>query len=360
MDDPASKPTSTSRAGRLQQLDSLRGLAAVSVLIFHFCNGYQSLLGDPSNSIPVLNNAALGVDLFFVISGFVILKSAGSATSVQAFAVHRFARLWPTLFAAATLTFALVALTSFNLEGRGWREYVMSLMVAPGFFGVPAIDPSYWTLACELFFYALIGALILVLRLRRLELFCIAWLLVSLVQITGYYVPFKIQLSLNLSFCQMFIAGMMLYRLHANPANKPALLTLAAALLIGFAKSSLTEATCLCIFSLLVFLAAKSALKPLNAPALIALGRISYPLYLIHQMFGYAVISAALEAGQPLPIAIALAMLTSVLLATLLRVLVEVPAERTIRRAYHTAAHTPRHPTPAPLAPGPRPRSPRP
>ena len=322
----------------MEQIDSLRGIAAVAVMFYHFVNGFHTHFGDAGRVIPVLEYGARGVDLFFIISGFVILKSVERSRGFVAFAVHRFARLWPTLLVAASLTMGVIWATGLDLGGRGWREYVWSLSVAPEFFGVRALDFSYWTLQWEMFFYGLIGVVVLLMRVRRVEVFCLAWLAGSVLLGSGHYVPWKVEALLNVPYCHMFIDGMMLFRLFNNPGNRLALGVLGASLAVGFVKGSVSEAAGLCGFSLLVFLAARSALGWLGRPGLVWLGRVSYPLYLIHQMLGYAVIKAVVGAGLPVMAGVGVATVCAVGMAAGLRAWVEVPAERAIRRGYEAMA----------------------
>src|SRR5229473_4001173 len=82
---------------RYKDLDALRGLAAVMVLIFHFeCCLVFHLPDGPADPTKLwFHYALMGVELFFVISGFVILMTLEAAPSIASFAVNRFARLYP-------------------------------------------------------------------------------------------------------------------------------------------------------------------------------------------------------------------------------------------------------------------------
>src|SRR5580698_9439812 len=103
---------------RIRVLDSYRALAIAAVLIYHYTYQFTLLqVADaPIPARPVLGTFPpfqygwLGVEFFFVISGFVILMTLERCRSVADFAVRRFARLWPPLFVAATLTTAVIAL----------------------------------------------------------------------------------------------------------------------------------------------------------------------------------------------------------------------------------------------------------
>ena len=72
---------------RLQELDALRGIAAFSVLLFHYFNIYPKLFPQGHRLPPLFEHGGYGVMLFFAISGFVIdfsLPTAATAAAVAA------------------------------------------------------------------------------------------------------------------------------------------------------------------------------------------------------------------------------------------------------------------------------------
>ena len=97
---------------RLEVLDGIRFLAAAYVVVFHFAAGDRGSWHGPSRVLfaPLFTVASygwLGVELFFMISGFVICLSAWGKTIGQ-FAVSRFVRLYPAYWFAILLTTAVV------------------------------------------------------------------------------------------------------------------------------------------------------------------------------------------------------------------------------------------------------------
>lgn len=84
MDVPAERDST--RMQRWQALDGLRAMAILLVLAFH------------SDQTGLFRGGSLGVDLFFVLSGFLITEQlAGRPSSLSQFLMRRVARLWPTL-----------------------------------------------------------------------------------------------------------------------------------------------------------------------------------------------------------------------------------------------------------------------
>jgi peptidoglycan/LPS O-acetylase OafA/YrhL len=150
-------------------LDGLRFAAAMGVLLFHL--GYWDwaklgpFAGPATAGFGVSMSFAwvgwIGVEVFFVLSGFVIAYSA-HGSSAGRFLRHRVIRLYPAALVCASLT-AVVLLAL----ARGWSAgyiaglWLRSISLSPR---GPWVDGSYWTLGIEIWFYALICLLLAVKR----------------------------------------------------------------------------------------------------------------------------------------------------------------------------------------------------
>src|SRR3954469_15102112 len=93
--------------GRLEGLDGLRGIAAASVMVYHYTAWYPFLHG--FDLTPAFPYGIFGVELFFVISGFVIFMTLERTRSLGQFAAARFARLYPAFLASMLASLALTA-----------------------------------------------------------------------------------------------------------------------------------------------------------------------------------------------------------------------------------------------------------
>lgn len=127
----------------LSNLQAVRALAAIGVALFHF-----GLM--PATSMP-FGIGASGVDLFFVLSGFIIAYS--SARSARHFLARRLIRVLPTYWIVTALA-ALFTLQSLD-PSAAWEWLVQSLFYLPGPGGRPALIFVAWTLVFELAFYLL-------------------------------------------------------------------------------------------------------------------------------------------------------------------------------------------------------------
>ena len=102
---------------RFPELDGLRGIAALWVVLFHYTFGVANhwLKHDLSLAAQVTPwNASIdglrAVDLFFIVSGFVIFMTLDSSKSLLDFVVSRFARLFPAYWFSVLLTSTVVIL----------------------------------------------------------------------------------------------------------------------------------------------------------------------------------------------------------------------------------------------------------
>jgi peptidoglycan/LPS O-acetylase OafA/YrhL len=152
---------------RYRELDVLRGVAALMVVFFHFSWGFEA-------AGFVFGAGNTGVDLFFMISGFVIFLTLKKVGSAAEFAVNRFCRLYPVYWVCVTLSYSLNLLyfqfvqVDFNVFGFG--DYLVNLTMLQYYFNVANVDQSYWTLIIELLFYLGMVILFLTKLIRRIAL----------------------------------------------------------------------------------------------------------------------------------------------------------------------------------------------
>ncbi len=300
-------------------IDPLRFIAALFVVLFHYSfaikyNAWSWMLHPPDflqeheRKYGFLAYGFLGVQIFFVISGFVILPSAMHKTARQFFAA-RLLRLYPALFICCTITFTVrnfFPVDALALYTTHLKDYLASLFLMNEVFKLYYIDGAYWTLISEMMFYVFIGLLIFTHNLSRLEYFLMAGLLLFAVYpkhlLIGIQFPkYYGYAFLCDSFC-FFSIGSLLCLNHLYGVSKFRCLTLLFAYLL-----SLVKIFDLCIVlqkiepdingiigcviysgSLIVFyLAVKYSWLLRHKPFWRFIGNLAYPLYLIHQVIGY-------------------------------------------------------------------------
>lgn len=150
---------------RINGLDLFRFIAALFVILFHYT--YRGSQSDHFISISfpeidfITKYGYLGVQFFFMISGFVIMMSSHHG-SYKKFLISRISRLYPTFWLCCTLTYIITLLLNDNIAlSANLKQYFVNLTMLAGFFKVPSIDGAYWSLYVEIYFYVLIFTLLI-------------------------------------------------------------------------------------------------------------------------------------------------------------------------------------------------------
>jgi peptidoglycan/LPS O-acetylase OafA/YrhL len=319
------------RGERLPGLDVLRGLAALAVLAFHFTTRFGGIFGHPAAPALLVPWGQRGVEVFFVVSGFAIELSLESTKSAGDFFVSRAVRLYPTFWAALAVT--LVVVGAFGLPDRtiSLPDALLNVTMIPASLGGAVADAVYWTLERELRFYGLV-VLLLALGLRRYTVHVLLATVVLQTLATSIAVPHWLADVTNAGWAHLFASGMLLARARRNPsfaAYALIALCLAASRTLGFMQFAYGSAAVV-----LVWLATRPFVSSMSTVLAVPafLGRVSYPLYLVHQYVGYVVMRALYARGASPGVAIASASAVVLALAVALHYLVEERCLQVIRR----------------------------
>ena len=318
---------------RLYAIDALRGIAVLLVCWFHFTQSNSMFLAEDSLIKLSGKYGFVGVDIFFVISGFilthVLLSVNYNSKLFHKFLLHRLIRLEPPYLASIIIILLLNYIASFwpQFNGLEPMSYISNIGYLfshigylTGFLGFSWLNPVYWSLAIELQFYILIGVFFpLLINLRSqvpLTLFLLSFL--SLLDIKEVWI---------LEYLPIFILGMFAAMHYNNILKSPIFYILEIAVLSilvidGEALSAIVAlVSILCIYW--KFLG--------SIKVLVNLGTISYSLYLLHWPIGSKVINLAQRMEYSnnllfLIVVIFIALVSSLIAATLLYFFVEKPS----------------------------------
>jgi peptidoglycan/LPS O-acetylase OafA/YrhL len=296
------------RVPRLLNLDLLRLLSAIMVLLFHY--GFRMAISGEGGGIgfpelaPVAMWGEAGLLIFFAISGYVIAMSAEGRPPSD-FAAGRIARLWPTFVLCATITAIVLSLFPVpTLAPPTLSQWLAHLVIVSRALGQPFLDGAYWTIVYEIVFYGwvfLFSALGLFDRYWRRIL--LAWLALSagneLLVGSG-----AIQKLFITEYSGFFGFGLCLFKLRAQ-ARREDFLVLSAAAIWACAAPFVTEPLFFETYALARSDLGLMLMGPLSLAAVVAavflpacplspklavtLGGLTYPLYLLHQNIGYAI-----------------------------------------------------------------------
>ncbi|MFE1292001.1 acyltransferase family protein [Streptomyces sp. NPDC058751] len=302
------------RENRLRALDGLRLVAALMVAGYHYGGRDGEVVrawgSSPKHQFPTLHHlfayGCLGVQVFFVISGFVICMS-GWGRPLRSFFASRASRLLPAYWAAIVIVTAVFALPVVAYETVSPSDTLVNLTMLQQPLGADRVLGVCWTLWAEVRFYALF-ALCIVLpgaNRRRVILFCAAWTLAAAIA-QGVHEPL-LDVVLMPEYAPYFIGGVGLYLVHRDRRDAYAWGIVGVSWLIGqhYAVQRLWHAPNPEFFSdrssygivlvvtfgyVAVAAIALGWLRRANWRWLTVAGALTYPFYLVHEHLGWVVI----------------------------------------------------------------------
>jgi peptidoglycan/LPS O-acetylase OafA/YrhL len=357
-------------ARRFGFVDALRGIAALSVAAYHI-DRYGPLPGAASGDVPKFITSALhhgwvGVQMFFVISGFVIAYTLRgmqvTPSSLGKFALRRSLRLDPPYWVTMLFVIGLYAVTTslFDIENGlideapTWDQVLAHLFYMQNILGYHNLSAGFWTLCIEVQFYILFAVLLGL--AQRLTSHCsdrargAHWLPLLLT-----YAPLAVASLFWFShdqentdwvfhFFAFFFLGAMTWWTLEGRMPKPAFWAYAGAILLrqwihGTLDMWVALASGLAIYAVI---ATGRSDRWLRWRWLQRLGLISYSLYLIHYPVSWIITTLGYELTGTAPLWavfwLVLSLAASIGVANALYAAVELPAIRFARRFSSTSA----------------------
>ena len=289
-----------SNAGKLEWLELMRGMAALWVVMHHAVLAVNDFIAPLGLGAQWARNGYLGVDFFFVLSGFIISHSSaalkGRGGGLLAYTQSRFIRVyfpyWPIGLGMLALYALFPSLSACSRE----TGFITSVFLLPS--GEPPALSVAWTLVHEVMFYAVFGVFFYARRAGQLIM--VTWL-------AGILWAWLISADVNNSAMGYllsplnvyFFVGMLVYRLSrqyvVSDVAALAFFMTGGALVIAQALSETPNRAVLGIGCAFMILAVQSRLFtkiPVHASGLM-LGAASYAIYLIHNPSVSAIIRAA-------------------------------------------------------------------
>lgn len=307
-------------------IDILRFIAALSVMLFHY---FSYTLRNNHDFLSIyIKHGYLGVELFFIISGFVIFFSLNK--NIKDYAVARFLRLYPIFWILCTITYVLTLIytpeTALNV-----KYYLLNMLMINDNKTAFLIDGVYWTLTQELIFYIFIGVFVYLFNIKRIKYFYLTWIIISF---ATFYFGFEnniISKILLTRYAGYFSFGglcAMLYNKKDYIKNiwdryliyiglftsfllpiytSEKLKTSAASITNKFGVFYIEQYIILLVLLILFILSIYSNKYFTNNKFIkisIILGTITYPLYLIHYKIGFIIMDEINKTGQTINILI--------------------------------------------------------
>ncbi len=323
-------------------LDPLRFFAAVAVIFYHYSIHFY---GSESFLYQVSKYGYLGVDFFFVLSGFVIMASAQNRSAFE-FAVARALRIYPAFIICLLLTIA--TLTILGGQVVPLKDAIFNGLIINDYLDIKNIDGVYWTLQAELKFYGCVFILLLLGVLKRWQYWLSIWMAMAMMH---FFIkqPFFMGWFINPGYSFYFIGGVCAYLLTKEPKNFLANAIFFVSLVFGFFCAriqsqhfliSVTEqermiaGIAVVTIFFFFYLLSRGYFSLSSNRFLLALGALSYPVYLLHNMAGKTFIDT-LTTQETLPFWI----MAGIALVILISYLV-VKAEERVRSSLRSLINT--------------------
>jgi peptidoglycan/LPS O-acetylase OafA/YrhL len=302
---------------RINFLDGMRGLAILLVIGYHAFSRWAELVpyGDTYQEIPFFKMGWLGVQMFFLLSGFVILMTLEKCDNIKVFIYRRWLRLFPAMLICSILVFVSQGLLIERPAGQ-----LSSINLIPGLtfiepeivsriFGqqIVSLEGAFWSLYVEFKFY--IFAAIVFYTMGRNFMILSLLSVFAMSVFTGYFVQDidillvtflnKVSVTMSFEYFGWFAAGACFYVYFKERQRNWFILGCFIAICSSFFVGSFDLYTILSALIVSVVFAtsfvSQIVQKMLEARIFLFFGFISYPLYLIHEN---AMIAMVIKLGQ--------------------------------------------------------------
>ncbi|EQA0783120.1 acyltransferase [Escherichia coli] len=312
---------------KLSSVQILRGLAALSVVLFHYRFWLSPLYGDLTIPNKYLSWGSAGVDLFFVISGFIMMhitsrKPSGIKSAIF-FSVERLTRISPTYFIALFTAFYFTWEVGIFVDQAKVENLLSALTFSPF---TDAYPPLYvdaggifvirWTLNYELYFY-LVFALCLLFNKRTSGI--VVWIMITI--LVGYMLTGNVTLSTSgyktgtpelsfltnpivIEFALGILAGHTVRSAKSWSNRLKYSFTAISALIFmtavfnGSIEGYNLKTGIIAYFLLVAFVINDEVITKITPSFFVMLGDISFSWYLLHNQVG-SYISWQVEANNP-------------------------------------------------------------
>lgn len=334
---------------RIVELDAIRAISCLNLLLFHFTWVYAHKYGFTSPLAYMFPYGKYGVQLFFMLSGFVNVMTLIGKRSTTDFLVARCIRIFPSYWFCILLNVLLFSFIPFFGHGVNVAETAANLSTMPKLFGFENMEPVTWTLQVEMLFYTflvlmtafggwkntfrnlMIGTVGCLLACGSIHLFKTTWPESGFGGVLGVVE----QLFILRNF-PLFVMGMLLNEIHKQRGNEwlniGGILFAATVFHTVDLRGHNPAATAL-LFTLLAF-GAWGKIPPLRWRPLVYISSISYTLYLFHNNIGSCCINQLQIFGFGPHVSIVIATGLMIALGAATTMWFETPITKYLRNRY--------------------------
>lgn len=290
---------------RIKYLDGLRGIAILLVIMFHAFYRWPELVpyGDDFSDFPLFQYGYLGVQLFFLISGFVILMTLEKCENIPSFLFRRWLRLFPAMLVCSLFIYFTAGVFIERPNGQPkFKDLMAGLSFIDPYIWLKAtglqlnsIEAAFWSLYVEFKFYVIASVLYFSIGSTRLVyglfLCFITWVTVNyLVQVDSFKIIsilHSVSNILSFKYFGWFSAGAAYYLYNKENKIKWFVCGVVFSLVSSLVESNL-DIIPFVAASLISWFFAASILSTrlqsiISNKLFLYMGFVSYPLYLLHE-----------------------------------------------------------------------------
>lgn len=303
----APAPPASATRGEIKALTGLRGIAALYVVFFH-ANGLHAF---PTTVRPFVHHGYIAVDLFFLLSGFVmaltyadLFRDGFSLSNFKKFLLLRLARIYPLYILVTLITTVMITTvlaSTYRFDDNVLRALPFNLTMTHVWGLAYAIVPPSWSISTEWAAYLLFPLTIMVAvwlpRRYALAGVVIAFATLGAVAFGPYWLTHKHHMTGQLDVVHSyapgttlrclasFYIGLVAFRFRRMVPPFVAMVALAAVLVLLCYRS--TDLWLVGVFALLIMSLSHDrgpVARLLQNPVIYWLGLVSYALYLVHDL----------------------------------------------------------------------------
>lgn len=334
---------------RVAELDALRALAAINLMLFHFTHVYSVKFGYSTPLGFEWPYGKYGVQLFFMLSGLVNAMALSRIGSASEFIGRRLIRIAPAYYLVVGLNLLLLTWLPLSIQGGyRWEQVWANLTIVPNLLGYECLEPVTWTLQIEVLFYGVLAILFAGGALRN-PARTLLWYMAVCIVLRGYmnvfapqgdsegfgFAAWATQLLL-VDYMPLFAIGMMLHELRQGRSDWRWNLAGLVGAIVVFHWIDQRHHNPLVTLALTGLLAAAAwgRIPVLRTRPLLFISGISYSLYLLHNNLGCVLIYQLDQLGIPPVVCFSASLPLVILLAAAASRWIEQPLARRLRSGW--------------------------
>lgn len=311
---------------REKSIDYLRAISIIFIVLYHFTTRYEEVINKHFSNVISLRYFCVGVAVFFTISGYLI-KEMSFSKLIDKIVF----RLYPSFIIAMLLTTVVRLTSNISLYNITIKQIIFNLTMVPKVFGVESIDGAYWSLFVTITFYIYMYWFYKFEKkysvLNILIVWCIGSFILNFISIYVFdcKILYYMKWLLLSEYSLYFTIGFFLNYEYSSKNTRNNIIML----VLFFANFFVIDPIYLLFYGVIIclFVLLKKQINIVPKfidSILLYISKVSYPLFLCHQVIGFIIIYKLENYNVNSYLAILLAFLVTIIIASLIHFIVEV------------------------------------